>query len=199
MSEAWWKKCSHNSDWQQKHLSYGSVKLDNSSSENVQNIRQSHKIHHRTHENLEIGSNSRRKYFSRRENPERHLSGTRAFTNTMSNSNDATQLYVRNSQGATNTPNHMKRFITLCEWSSSSCLQKQMKKVTQTIQLRYRNRIWYRKMCHDHNEEWKKTNNWTAKSAMDQNPWRKGKSQILQNIKGGHHHKSGDDKKKMRK
>ena len=49
------------------------AKLDNRMSENVQDIRQSHKIHYGNTEKQESEINSRGKNFSRGESPERHL------------------------------------------------------------------------------------------------------------------------------
>ena len=56
-----------------------------------------------------------------------------------------------------------------------------------------------KKMCHANNELWEKTNdgrNRTTKSRMNQNAWRKGKLQVLENIGNGHHQTSQGEKKK---
>ena len=42
-------------------------------SENVQNIRQSYKLHHESHEKQESGINSRKKNLTSGKNPERHF------------------------------------------------------------------------------------------------------------------------------
>ena len=44
-------------------------------SKNQQDIRQSHSIHHRSHENVKSRIDSELKNFSRDENPERYLLG----------------------------------------------------------------------------------------------------------------------------
>ena len=53
---------------------------------------QIYKLHHGSHEKLEIGINSARKNFSRGENPERHLPGKCTFVITICYSNDVTHL-----------------------------------------------------------------------------------------------------------
>ena len=58
------KNKSYSLDWLQKGIWYGSTKLDNTLSQNVQNIRWSHKLHRQNHENLESGIDSRRKKIS---------------------------------------------------------------------------------------------------------------------------------------
>ena len=55
------KKPSYGLDWLQKGIWYGSTKLDNKLSQNVQNITWSHKLHRENHENLESWIDSRRK------------------------------------------------------------------------------------------------------------------------------------------
>ena len=60
----------------------------------------------------------------------------------------------------------------------------------KNIQSGYRNGIWHRIMCHARNENWKKTNNKrnrTTKSRKNQNASRKGKLQVLGNIRSGYH------------
>ena len=48
-------KSSYSLDWRQKSIWYGPAKLDNKLPQNVQNIRQSHKLYRENHENLESG------------------------------------------------------------------------------------------------------------------------------------------------
>ena len=81
----------HCIDWLHKGL-YGSSILDNRFSENVQDIRQSHKIHYRNHEKLESRIDSKKINVSRGENLERYLPGSCVFAITILNSNGATQL-----------------------------------------------------------------------------------------------------------
>ena len=60
-----------------------------------------------------------------------------------------------------------------------------LKKNNKNIQPRCRNKIWYRKMCNSHYENWKKRNNrryGIIKSRKNKNAQRKGKLQILENI-----------------
>ena len=47
------EKSSYGLDWLQKGIWYGSTKLDNTLSQNVQNITWSHKLHRKDHANLE--------------------------------------------------------------------------------------------------------------------------------------------------
>ena len=64
------------------------TKSDNRFSKNIQDIRQSHKIHQGSNEKMVSGINSKRKNFSCGENPKRY------FAITICNSIDATQLYT---------------------------------------------------------------------------------------------------------
>ena len=57
-------------------------------------ISDSPKFHHRNYEKLKSRINSRLKNFSRGENPEWHLPGRCAYTLTICNKNDITQLYA---------------------------------------------------------------------------------------------------------
>ena len=54
-------------------------------SENIQNIRQSHKFHLESHEKLESGINNGKKNFSRDKNPARLLPGRCVFANIICN------------------------------------------------------------------------------------------------------------------
>ena len=78
-------------NWQQ----YGHTILDSRLSKNVPGIWQSHKIYQRNHDKQESGIDSRRKNFSRGENPVKHLPGRCTFPITICNGNDATQLYTQ--------------------------------------------------------------------------------------------------------
>ena len=61
-------------------------------SENVQDIKQNHQIHHGSHEKLENEIDDRKINFSRDENTERLLPGRLAMVTTICNSNDPTQI-----------------------------------------------------------------------------------------------------------
>ena len=64
-----------------------------------------------------------------------------------------------------------------------------------------RNRIRYRKMCHADNERCEKTNNGrnrSAKSGKNQNAWREGNFQALENIVSGHHQTIWDGRKTIK-
>ena len=104
---------------------------------------------------------------------------------------------------ATNLQNHKKRLIILCTWQHQA-ICKNWKRIggsdtnNKNIQPRYRNGIWHRKMCHAYNENWIKRNNRmnrNAKSGKNQNIWKKGKLQVLGNIRNGHHQTSRDERK----
>ena len=58
------EKSSYGLNWLQKGIWYGSTKLDNTLSQNLQNITRSHKLHRKDHANLESGTDSRRKKLS---------------------------------------------------------------------------------------------------------------------------------------
>ena len=68
------------------------LKLNNSFSLDVQDIRQSHNIHHESHEKLYDGIDSRRKKLQLRWKAERCLPGRFAVVMTFCNSNDSTIL-----------------------------------------------------------------------------------------------------------
>ena len=88
------EKCDHHIDrlWKGQ-TKYDPTILDCRLSKHLPDIWQNHKIHHRSHEKLESGINSRRKNFCRGKNPKRHLLGRCYFTATICSSNDATQLH----------------------------------------------------------------------------------------------------------
>ena len=54
-------KASNGIDWLLNDLWHGPAKLDYTVSEDVQNIRQNHEIHHESHKKLKSGINSRKK------------------------------------------------------------------------------------------------------------------------------------------
>ena len=85
------EKSSNGLDWLQKVIWYGSTKLDNKLSQNVQNITWSHKLYRPDHENLESGPDSRRKKHSWNKDPKRHFPRRCTITLTIHNSRDATE------------------------------------------------------------------------------------------------------------
>ena len=86
------KKTSYGIDWLQKGMS---AELDNKQSQNVQDIRRSHKLYRENHWNLESGVDSRKKRLNWGENPESDLAGRCAITITFCNSDDATQSHTQ--------------------------------------------------------------------------------------------------------
>ena len=69
---------------------YGSKKLDNTLSQNVQNITSSHKVHQQNHENLESGIDRQRKKIHWRKDPKRYFPRRCSITLIIHNSHDAT-------------------------------------------------------------------------------------------------------------
>ena len=67
------KKPKHGLDWQQKSIWYGSAKLDNKVSQNVQNIAWSQKLHRENHKNLESWIDSRRKKLGWNKDPKKYF------------------------------------------------------------------------------------------------------------------------------
>ena len=84
------EKSSYGLDWLQKGIWYGSTKLDNKLSQNVQNITWSHKLYRENHENLQSGIDSRRKKLSWSKDPQRYISRRRTIIVTIHNCHDAT-------------------------------------------------------------------------------------------------------------
>ena len=84
------EKPSYGLDWLERGIWYGSTKLDNTLSQNVQNIAKSHKLHWKDHANLESGADSRRKKLSWNKDPKRHFPRRCTITLTIHNSHDAT-------------------------------------------------------------------------------------------------------------
>ena len=67
--------------------------MDNRLLQNVQDIRQSHKVYRGNQKKLEGGIDSRRKRISWGKNPERNLPGRCNITITICNSDDTTELH----------------------------------------------------------------------------------------------------------
>ena len=84
------EKSSYGLDWLQKGIWYSFTKLDNTLSQNVQNITWNHKLHRKHHANLESGANSRRKKLSWNKDPKRYFPRRCTITLTIHNSHDAT-------------------------------------------------------------------------------------------------------------
>ena len=70
---------------------YGIAKLDNKPSQNVQDIRQSHKFYRENYENLESGNDSKNEKLRWSEDPGRYIPGRCAISTVICNSYDATQ------------------------------------------------------------------------------------------------------------
>ena len=68
---------------------YGPAKLGNKRPPNIQNIKWSHKLYQKNHENLESGIDCRRKKLSRSESPKRYISRRCTITVTIHNCDDA--------------------------------------------------------------------------------------------------------------
>ena len=84
------EKSSYGLDWLQKGIWYGSAKLDNKVPQNVQNIRGSHKLYWKNHENLESGTDSKRKKLSWNKDPKRYFSRRYTITVTIHDCYDTT-------------------------------------------------------------------------------------------------------------
>ena len=84
------EKSSCGLDWLQKGIWYGSTKQDNKLSQNVQNIRWSHKLYRENHENPERWIDSRRKKLKWSKDPKRYFSRRYSITITIHNCHDAT-------------------------------------------------------------------------------------------------------------
>ena len=78
-------------DWRQKGARYGIVEQDNWLFQNVQDIRQSPKIHRGSNEKLRNGNDSGRKKSRLGENQERNISGRCTLTFTICHYDDATK------------------------------------------------------------------------------------------------------------
>ena len=88
------KKLSYDLDWLRKGIWYGSIKLDNKMSQNIQNITWSHKLHRENHEDLEIWIDSRRKKLGWNKDPKRYFPRRCAITLTIHNCHDAAKAHT---------------------------------------------------------------------------------------------------------
>ena len=84
------EKCSFGPGLLQKGIWYGSTKLENTLSQDVENITWSHKLHRKDHANLESGADCRRKKLSWNKDPKRYFPRRCTITLTIHNSHDAT-------------------------------------------------------------------------------------------------------------
>ena len=87
------EKSSYGLDRLQKVIWYGPTKMDTTQFQNVQNITWSHKLHRRDHENLESGTDNRRKKQSWNKDPKRYFPRRCTITLTIQNSHDATEQH----------------------------------------------------------------------------------------------------------
>ena len=78
-----------------RHRIWSCKAVDNRLFQNVQDSRQSHKVHHESHEELESRFDRRRKNSCRSENPVRYLLRRCSFTITIRYSDDATQSHTK--------------------------------------------------------------------------------------------------------
>ena len=85
------EKSSYILDRLQKGIWYGSAKLDNKLSQNVQNITRSHKLHRKKHEKLESWINSRRKKLGWSKDQKKYFPRRCTITLTIHNCHDATK------------------------------------------------------------------------------------------------------------
>ena len=92
------EKSSYGLDWLREGIWYAPTKLDITLSQNVQNITWSHKLHRRDHEDLESGTDSRRKKHSWNKDPKRHLPRSYTIALTIHNSHDATEPHTQKMQ-----------------------------------------------------------------------------------------------------
>ena len=88
------EKSTYGVDWRQKGTWHGPTKLANRLPQNIQEIRQSHKVYQKYHGKLESGTDSRRKKLNWGENPEKDLPEGYAITIIICNSDDATQSHI---------------------------------------------------------------------------------------------------------
>ena len=88
------EKSSYGLDWLQKGIWYGPTKLDNTLSQNVQNITWSHKLHWKNHANLESEADNRKK-LSWNKDLRGIFQGDALITLTIHNSHDATSPHTQ--------------------------------------------------------------------------------------------------------
>ena len=87
----------------QKGIWYGSAKLDNKLSQNVQNITQNHKLHRKNHEKLDSWINNRRKKLGWNKDPKRDFPRRCTVTPTIHNCHDATKPHTQKMHGQIQT------------------------------------------------------------------------------------------------
>ena len=90
-----WRKNVAMPNWIQKGILYGPTKLDNKLSQNVQNIRWSHKLYRENHQNLVSEIDSRREKLSWSKDPKRYIPRRCTITITIYNCNDATKPHTQ--------------------------------------------------------------------------------------------------------
>ena len=81
-------------DWLQNVVWCNPAKVHSRLSENIQNIRRSHKIHQGCHKKLERGINSWKTNLNRDENLKKHFPGWYTFAVNIFDSINVTQLYA---------------------------------------------------------------------------------------------------------
>ena len=97
MRVKWDEKISYGGDWQQKGLWHDPTKLDNTLSQNIQNIQWSHKAYEENHSNLKSGIDNRRKSLAKVK-IQKYIPGRCATTIAICNSDDATQPHTQEMQ-----------------------------------------------------------------------------------------------------
>ena len=141
-----------------------------------------------------------RKMLSRGKDPERHIPGRCTITITICNSNDTRHIFSENELPDINSVNQpFNVHQTVCQkWKRIGNYNAH----SENIQLRYRDKIYQRKMRHASIKKQETTldrRNRTNKSRKNQNAKRRGNLQILLNIGSWHHQTSGDKKKTHKK
>ena len=97
------KKSRYGLDRLQKGILYGSAKLDNKLSQNVQNITRNHKLHREKHENWRVELESRRKKLGWNKDPKRYFPRRCTITPTIHNCHDATKPHTQKMHGRIQT------------------------------------------------------------------------------------------------
>ena len=97
------KESSHGLERLQKGIWYGSSKLDNKLSQNIQNITRSHKLHRKKHEKLESWINSRRKRSGWNKDPKTDFPKRCTVTPTIYNCHDAPKPHTQIMHSRTQT------------------------------------------------------------------------------------------------
>ena len=89
------EKSTYGMDWLQKSIWYGLIKLINRLSQNIQDIRQSHKVYKKYYGKLKSQTDRKWKQINWGQNLERDLPERYTITITISNSDDdTTQLHT---------------------------------------------------------------------------------------------------------